>query len=183
MPLLGRPLSNLLQGVAHATGAVLLRRTGEQFFMLDGGGGTGGGGGGTNGTLGADLPVPAFGVADCDQPLLFQVRIVSSYQDVPVGGVLSSRIGLPCLDLGAFSAASSVAGTLQAHPPQLSTHAQVRHLLLVVLAPQMTQDVPSKGLFFYSGLRAFKTRTAYANTDGGWFVWHPARRTQTWLPA
>lgn len=30
----------------------------------------------------------------------------------------------------------------------------------------MTQDVPEKGLYFYSALAAFKTRTAYANTDG-----------------
>jgi len=35
---------------------------------------------------------------------------------------------------------------------------------------QMTQDVPEKGMYFYSALAAFKTRTAYANTDGDHLV-------------
>jgi hypothetical protein len=30
----------------------------------------------------------------------------------------------------------------------------------------MTRDVPARGLHFLSALAAFKTRTAYANTDG-----------------
>ncbi|KAI8469034.1 MAG: putative serine esterase-domain-containing protein [Monoraphidium minutum] len=104
LPLLGGPLRGLLQSIAHATGAALLRRTGEQFFLLDGG--PGGGGGGAGGGGGGDGPGPAFGIAEGDPPLLFQ----------------------------------------------------------------MTQDVPSKGLYFYSALAAFKTRTAYANTDGDHLV-------------
>lgn len=110
LPLLGPAVYGLLSSVAHATGALLLARTGEQFFLLDGGGGSGGGGGG--GTL-SDGPLdaaaadpaaarPAFGVGAADEPLLVQ----------------------------------------------------------------MTRDVPEKGLFFFSALAAFRTRTCYANTDG-----------------
>ncbi|KIZ05254.1 hypothetical protein MNEG_2703 [Monoraphidium neglectum] len=107
LPLLGDQIRGLLQGIAHATGAALLRRTGEHFFLLDGGG-----------AADSAAPVPeaapekgrqrqtAFGTADADQPLLYQ----------------------------------------------------------------MTEDVPSKGLYFYSALKAFKTRTAYANTDGDHLV-------------
>ena len=38
-PLLGRTLARLFEGVAHATAAALLSRTGEQFFLVDGAGG------------------------------------------------------------------------------------------------------------------------------------------------
>lgn len=38
LPFVGAPLQGLLQGVAHTAGAVLLARTGEQFFLLDGAG-------------------------------------------------------------------------------------------------------------------------------------------------
>lgn len=83
VPLLGAPLRGLLQGVAHATGAALLRRTGEQFFMLDGGGGGGGAAAGSAAAAapGAGQPAdgearPAFGVADSDQPLLYQVGLL-----------------------------------------------------------------------------------------------------------
>jgi hypothetical protein len=74
LPLLGDQIRGLLQGIAHATGAALLRRTGEHFFLLDGGG-----------AADSAAPVPeaapekgrqrqtAFGTADADQPLLYQV--------------------------------------------------------------------------------------------------------------
>ncbi len=103
VPLVGASLLGLLEGISHAASKVLLARTGEQFFMLDGSGGREGKGGGNGQADGALTDEgAAFGVGAGDQPLLFQ----------------------------------------------------------------MTGDVPDKGLYFYSALAAFRSRTAYANTDG-----------------
>ena len=66
LPLLGGTLRGLLSSIAHSTGAVLLRRTGEQFFLLDGRGGTGAGEAGRAGA--------SVSVASGDEPLLYQVR-------------------------------------------------------------------------------------------------------------
>jgi hypothetical protein len=50
---------------------------------------------------------------------------------------------------------SAAAGT------QVSSSSSSSHQLPLLL--QMTQDCPDRGLYFYSALAAFKTRTAYAN--------------------
>jgi hypothetical protein len=97
LPLLGQQLFSFLQGISGPTAALLFRRTGQQFFMLDG-----------------------------------------KQQQQPGAG--SSTVST------ADNASSS------------SSSGDLPVLL------QLTQDCPDRGLFFYSALSAFQTRTCYANT-------------------
>jgi hypothetical protein len=89
-------LRKALQSIAAPVGALLLQRTGEQFFLLDGSSSSSNSSSSSDGAKGGDDTLP----------------------------------------------------------------------LLVA----MTQDVPAKGLYFFSALAAFATRTAYANTDGDHLV-------------
>ena len=147
VPLLGRPLQGLLQGIAHATGALLLARTGEQFFMLDGSGEAAASGGAGNSGIAVHEVGGGHGAAAAAsrpgeeaQPLLFQVRVRCPQLRWASRTVVAVAMQLVCM------------------------HAHLQPCLTLHL--QMTQDVPDKGLYFFSALGAFKTRTAFANTDG-----------------
>lgn len=96
---------------------------------------------------GGDDARPAFGVSAGDAPLLFQVR-------APHGGLCWLAVAGGRLFF--LQCCTQMPQGVTLPPPLPATHTN----------KQMTQDVPEKGLYFYSALAAFKTRTAYANTDG-----------------
>ena len=159
LPLLGKQLYGVLSSIAHATGAALLWRTGVQFFLLDGAGGAGSGGGASG----------VFGVADSDQPLLFQVgacerrRTSGSQRAGPPATVARVR-ALPCGSCNGHRCFTH-SNAMDPAIPWSPFNSRVSHTpppFLEPSPPQMTQDVPDKGLYFFSALAAFKSRTCYA---------------------
>ncbi|KAF6261528.1 putative serine esterase-domain-containing protein [Scenedesmus sp. NREL 46B-D3] len=110
LPLLGQQLFRFLQGISGPTAALLFRRTGQQFFMLDG-----------------------------KQQQQQQQLSAGSMTDVNSSNGISSS------------------GSSSSDLPVLL---------------QLTQDCPDRGLFFYSALAAFQTRTCYANTGADHLVGH-----------
>eukprot|EP00879_Flechtneria_rotunda_P012727 GHRR01013291.1.p1 GENE.GHRR01013291.1~~GHRR01013291.1.p1 ORF type:complete len:777 (+),score=287.73 GHRR01013291.1:426-2756(+) len=131
LPLLGQQLFRFLQGISGPTAAMLFKRTGQQFFLLDG-------------KQMAQEQQSTQPQQQQDRQSQLQASF-SSAQSSRTSGHNGSDSDSHC---SAYD--DSTAG------------------LPVLL--QMTQDCPDRGLYFYSGLSAFKTRTCYANIDGDHLV-------------
>jgi hypothetical protein len=129
--------------------APLAPHTGQQFFLLDAAAAA---------AAGATGSAAATAAAARSDRAAFAKALAAAPADRPGPST-------------AAEAAAAAGGAAKAPPAPAtpaaaqgsSSSSSTAHLPLLL---QMTQDCPDRGLYFYSALAAFKTRTAYANMGG-----------------
>ncbi|KAG2423781.1 hypothetical protein HXX76_015057 [Chlamydomonas incerta] len=135
-----QPVQKVLQVLSVPTAEVLFRRTGRQFFLADGVG--------TPATAAtATAGAPATGS-----------RGLSTSASPAASGTSASP--------AAASSSAATAAAAAITDASSSLAADFNAPLLY----RLTSDDPDRGAFFYSALAAFRSRTAYANTDGDHLV-------------
>lgn len=175
VPFLGwvgvRPVQQLLQAVAVPTAGLLFQRTGTQFFLADG-----------------TLPQPHPPAGTSNITTIANTTAATNYSTtttapqrpaMPMPIQRPSATPLPAAAValsapggaGAALREATEAAAAPARPsPQGSSPPSPAPPSSPAAPPllyRMTQDDPDRGLYFYSALASFASRTAYANTGMG----------------
>ncbi len=183
VPFLGwvpvRPVQQLLQAVAVPTAGLLFQRTGTQFFLADGAlpqpqppAGTSNSSttttAATNSSTATTIPQrPAMAM---QRPSATSLAAAAVALSAPGGAGAALREATEAAAAPAALAVPSPQGSPPPSPvssapspsPSPSPSPAAPPLLY-----RMTQDDPDRGLYFYSALASFASRTAYANTGTG----------------
>ncbi|GLC52657.1 hypothetical protein PLESTB_000654200 [Pleodorina starrii] len=179
-----KPVQRMLQVLSIPTASLLFRRTGRQFFMADGTTTT------TTTTTTSNRRNAATsamgGSSSTSSSSLNRIGGSSGSSGISSSGVAAngtaaaaagSRSGLrPSPSSPATAAAATAANGTAAAAAAAAANGVVAgtagppSTAPLPLLYRMTQDEPERGLYFYSALASFASRTAYANTDGDHLV-------------
>lgn len=150
MPFIGwasavKPIQKLMRAISIPTAAVLFRRTGLQFFLADG----------------PDVPHSPKAAPHQHASTLTSTSATTA----PVASRASSATSssqTATLSTTSSSNTTTTAASTSASGSRPSTSS--KGLSQLPLLARMTVDVPERGEYFFSALRAFASRTCYANT-------------------
>ncbi|GLI70839.1 hypothetical protein VaNZ11_015852, partial [Volvox africanus] len=173
-----RPVQHILQALSVPTATLMFRRTGRQFFLADGSstsnvnpnskssiaarsssGMVKGGRRIGSGSVARDLRAPTSSPA-----LVANAAAVTG----PPSVTLQPQTQAPSRI--ATTSANDLQTTASTNPKAQTAVAVPATDTALPLLYRMTHDEPERGLYFYSALASFASRTAYANTDGDHLV-------------
>ncbi|GIL80454.1 hypothetical protein Vretifemale_9661, partial [Volvox reticuliferus] len=186
-----RPVQRILQVLSVPTATLMFRRTGRQFFLADGSSSNANNNSDDNGNGNSSIPVRdnsgmisgsrrigsssitrnlrasasspavAMNAAAVTGPSSIALQPQTQAQSSMVTAT-ANGLELTAATATATAAAAAANATAAAVPAATG--------MSLPLLYRMTHDEPERGLYFYSALASFASRTVYANTDGDHLV-------------